>query len=820
MWYSGEVKLTPQLVIEARKELAKRSLASFAKQAWPVLEPATELKWGWALDGICEHLEAVTDGRIKRLLMTVPPGSMKSLLTGVIWPAWEWGPKGNAWKRYLCTAHKQDLAVRDNLKCRRLIQSPWYQKMWNVPLAGDQNAKTKFENTASGFREAMAFTSMTGSRGDCLLGSTIVQTEDGPKTIEHLVKCSYSGNVLSYDSNTGRVVYRRVQAVARRSSPDFYRLHFASGSVVECTGDHRIYTSRGYVEARLLSSDDICLRSVRNSGKAECVPAKKGSEARGGSGLLQQSMHPNCYKYQVRQVGKILHNLREQGATRQGRLFASMFGSVKRTQEGSSLRVSRHSVRDVQYHVQAEKQGSCSPLLLEAMRGYRPFKGNAGIGKSRMEERREREKVSSDINVSIPKDAPKDHQSGRGVLRGVFEPIRFAGSPHRRERGQQCLEELGHVMQELPYEMARCGSFDTQEDTVALVERVCEPAVVYDIQVEGTRCFFANGTLVHNCVILDDPHSVDDANSTTRLAADILTFREALPTRINNDQSAIVIIMQRLNQGDVAAVAKELGYEHLMIPMRFEVDRKCYTSIGWEDPRTDEGELMFPERFGEKQVEELEKTLMAYGTASQLQQRPAPREGGLFKHAWFQPIAVMPNNVQRTVRAWDLAATAKSTSNDPDYSVGLRMAVTDDGLYIVEHVRRFRGTPMEVEAEIAATASLDGPDVTIYLDQDPGAAGKGWLNILIQKLAGYAIKTDRPTGDKATRAAPLASQAEAGNVRILITGDPVKDAWVQPFLDEAGLFPAVKHDDQVDAAGSAFRELALGAKAFTYSGWL
>ena len=146
-------------------ELCQRSLAEFAQQAWHVLEPSTPLKWGWCLDAICEHLEAVNSGQIKRLLMNVPPGSMKSLLTGVIFPAWEWA-RGEQEYRYLGTAHNQTLAVRDNMKCRRLIQSEWYKSMFAVELTSDQNAKTKFENSKTGFREAMSFTGMTGSRGD------------------------------------------------------------------------------------------------------------------------------------------------------------------------------------------------------------------------------------------------------------------------------------------------------------------------------------------------------------------------------------------------------------------------------------------------------------------------------------------------------------------------------------------------------------------------------------------------------------------------------------------------------------------------------
>lgn len=157
---------------------AEASLAEFAKQAWHVLEPSTLLKWGWALDAICMHLQAVSDGDMKRLLVNVPPGSMKSLLTSVIWPAWEWGPLDMPGMRYLSTSHKQDLAVRDNLKCRRLIQSEWYQERWPVRLTSDQNAKTKFENDKTGFREAMSFTSMTGSRGDRVILDDPLSVDD------------------------------------------------------------------------------------------------------------------------------------------------------------------------------------------------------------------------------------------------------------------------------------------------------------------------------------------------------------------------------------------------------------------------------------------------------------------------------------------------------------------------------------------------------------------------------------------------------------------------------------------------------------------
>lgn len=154
---------------EVTRQTCRRSLANFAARAWPVIEPGTPLVWGWALDVMCEHLEAVSRGEIKRLLINVPPGLMKSNLVNVLWPAWEWGPLGRPELRYIGTAHRGDLAVRDSMRCRRLVQSDWYQRLWPLKITSDQNSKTKFENVATGFREAIPFGSLTGSRGDRIL---------------------------------------------------------------------------------------------------------------------------------------------------------------------------------------------------------------------------------------------------------------------------------------------------------------------------------------------------------------------------------------------------------------------------------------------------------------------------------------------------------------------------------------------------------------------------------------------------------------------------------------------------------------------------
>lgn len=449
-------------LVELDREIAKRSFAEFCKMAWHVLEPATPLKWGWCLDAICEHLQAVHDGEIKRLLMNVPPGCMKSLTTGVFFPAWEWGAGGRPDLRFLTTAHKETLAIRDNMKCRRLIQSEWFQKRWPITLTGDQNAKTKFENTETGFRESMAFRSLTGSRGDR--------------------------------------------------------------------------------------------------------------------------------------------------------------------------------------------------------------------------------------------------------------------------------------------------------------------------------------------IIIDDPLSVDDAFSEAALDATEQTFLEAVPSRINNEDSAIIVIMQRLHERDTSGIilSHDLGYTHLMLPMRFEPERRCVTSIGFSDPRTTPGELLFPERFSEAQVSDLEKTMGSYATAGQFQQRPVPRGGGLFKSEWIQHWDKLPERFDSAVISWDMTFKDSDTS---DFVVGQVWGKKDGCFYLVD---QFRGRWDFVKTlEMFVAAAKKYPRVTRKLVEDK-ANGSAIISTLKRKVSGIIPIT--PKESKEARASAVTTLWEARNVFL---PPPDRYPWVaEEFIPELLSFPSGAHDDQCFAAGT------------------
>ncbi|WP_194291674.1 phage terminase large subunit [Rhizobium sp. ICMP 5592] len=451
-----------------------RSLAGFVREAWHVVEPAVDYVHGWHIDAICRHLEAVTSGEITRLLINVPPGTMKSLLCGVFWPAWEWGPRNRPELRYLGSSYSEHYAKRDNRRMRDLVASEWYQALWGDRVKLTRSGEMAFANTRTGFRQGVPFSRLTGGRGDR--------------------------------------------------------------------------------------------------------------------------------------------------------------------------------------------------------------------------------------------------------------------------------------------------------------------------------------------VIIDDPHSVDGAESEAERLSTIRTFRESVPTRLNDPQrSAIVVVMQRLHEADVSGtiLSLGLGYEHLMLPMEFEPERRCRTLIGFTDPRTGEGELLFPERFPRAVVERDKLPLGSYAVAGQFQQRPSPRSGGLFQRGDFEIVDAVPAAAKRC-RAWDFAASKARPGRQPDWTVGLRMAEAD-GIFYVETIARGRWSPAEVERNLKNMATQDGPTVMIRMPQDPGAAGKADAETKIKLLAGFPIRVLSITGDKATRAKPASAQAEAGNVKLL------RGEWNEAFLDEICGFPNAQFDDQVDAFADALNELALGS---------
>jgi predicted phage terminase large subunit-like protein len=164
-----------------QSELAKRSLAEFVKKSWHVLEQSEPLQWGWHLDAICDHVQALLEGRIpkRKLLINVPPGSMKSRIVSVCAPAWYW--INNPWWRAIFASANPRVTIRDSVYCRQLIESAWYQESFKPDwtFAADQNAKSLYYTTRGGLRMAVSVNAaITGDRAHALFWDDLLDAKD------------------------------------------------------------------------------------------------------------------------------------------------------------------------------------------------------------------------------------------------------------------------------------------------------------------------------------------------------------------------------------------------------------------------------------------------------------------------------------------------------------------------------------------------------------------------------------------------------------------------------------------------------------------
>lgn len=319
-------------------------------------------------------------------------------------------------------------------------------------------------------------------------------------------------------------------------------------------------------------------------------------------------------------------------------------------------------------------------------------------------------------------------------------------------------------------------------------------------------------------LFVDDPHNLSDTLSLSEKSLQTVAdwFDMVLQTRLNNQKTGfIVLIMQRAHHKDLTGhiIAKELGYTHLCLPMEYEAN---HPHLWAADPRAIEGELLCPARIGTAEAVGLKKAMGSYASAGQLQQRPAPREGGIIKRAWFQFVAAAPANLERVVRWWDMAATEKKAGNNPDFTAGAKVGMDAEGNAYVMHVVAEQVSSFEAETLIKNTAGMDGMDTDIWMEQEPGSAGKALINIYSRKLSGqmgHKFRGEPSTGSKDTYVDVLAAAMESGTVFFVRGTGSVPPAWIEALMDSACSFPNADHDDDIESVAKAYCKLATRIKA-------
>lgn len=150
-----------------REEFASPGgLYKFVKHFWPIIEPDTPMQEGWAMEAVCLHLEACADGRIRRLLVNISPGTSKSTLCSVMYPIWLWGPKNRPGERILSMSYSSNLPERDNRKKLLILKSREFKRLYGNRFHLTKEGEQLIQNSRTGYCMALGInSSVTGNRG-------------------------------------------------------------------------------------------------------------------------------------------------------------------------------------------------------------------------------------------------------------------------------------------------------------------------------------------------------------------------------------------------------------------------------------------------------------------------------------------------------------------------------------------------------------------------------------------------------------------------------------------------------------------------------
>lgn len=701
-------------------------------------EVSPTFTWDWAhLAYIRRQLDRVTAGEVKRLMLFMPPRHGKSEQVTVRYPVWRL--KCDPTLRVIVGAYNQTLVNRFSRKSRRLAQG-------QIELSEDRAAVEEWETAAGGtFRAVGVGSGITGQGGDlviiddpvksreeansetyrervwdwytddlytrlepdaaiilimCMTGDTPVLMADG--TERPLREIKVGDQVATYDN--GRLATSIVKNHRSNGLDSIFRIKTTCGKIVHANERHPFLVQE---------NGQLKWIRLRNLTMAHRIVTVRGN---GASGKARPA------------VLRDAKNLSARGATAP-HITAKSIGQTE-----IALRL------PVRNRAATYASSTATELLLpNTMPCLRlkaasvPFVGNrqgttcARIGAA---------------NCALITATKRTRSEG---FCATTVTLRW-DTPRRRQPHSPLL--------------------NISDFTTAQIESIDPAGVeeVFDIQIDRTENFIANGLVSHN-------------------------------TRWHSDDLAGRIL------------ASEDGPQWTVISLPAEAEKN--------DPlgRT-EGAALCPERYDLAALARIH-AILGNSYYALYQQRPTPLEGGMFKRPWFEIVDAAPFNAER-VRYWDKAGTAGGGA----YSCGVLMCRDTLQRFCIEDVVRGQWSALEREQVIKQTAMADDArygQVAIWQEQEPGSGGKESAEATVRNLAGHIIHTERVTGDKVTRAEPYAAQCEGKNVKL------VKGAWNGAYLEELTGFPHGKYKDQVDASSGAFNKLANigmnGQQLATAFGW-
>lgn len=709
-----------------------------------------------------------------------------SILVSVLFPAWAWIQDPRL--RFIFASYSGSLSTKHSVDRRTVIESQWYQNQWGdrVRLSTDQNVKTEFTNDKRGHMIATSMLgTVTGRGGDCCSASTNILTESGDEVPIAEFENRIGTKVWSMNPN-GELELATVVAWRKVLTNETIDIQTNSGNRIRCTPDHRIMSKKsGFKSAELLRpgiDKAICVQNVCQ------MRSPKIKEWHGLLGVLQnyfvsKSIAELSQLWKEVRKGAIqlsqVHNER----LYQFLLFREMFlvASLQKKKAMPCLwGISPGSAYEILFswlqtkgHCPNEKEGLSWPEL------------HCGIPRNQTNcfEARWLQMYEMWDPSEIQKDTSCWSQAS-------VKPYSSSQKPrYTRQQNEELTNDVPAMS---------CQSPQVLWSGIESINRTRKNEYVYDIQVAGNRNFFANGILVHNCVIIDDPHDPKIAQSETQRKTTIDAFKRTFTTRIDDKRKGrMVVVMQRLHQDDLTGYLLEHGgWEHLCVPA--EADSKQTVVFPLSDRKIirNHGDILHPEREGPKEISQQKRDLGSYEYAAQYQQAPAPKEGGIVKRGWWKFYKSIPAGIEQQILVCD--ASFKETKSG-SFVVIQAWGRKGSNAYLLDQLRKRMDFPSTLISLKSMAAKWPRANAKLIEERANGAA---IISMLRNELSG--IIALNPKESKEARLSAVSPQIEAGNVWL---PDPSIAEWVEDFMLEFDLFPNGKYDDQVDGTAYALMKL-------------
>ena len=888
----------------------ENSLSEFIRGAWHILEPDNPYVHNWHVDAITEHLEAVSRGHIKRLLINMSPRMAKSLIVSVFWPAWTW-----TWKpshQWLCGSYALNLAIRDTMKMRRVIESEWYQSKWGdkVRLLPDQNKKDEFGNTKTGHRIAVAVNSSGTGKGcntlivddgnkagdanslvklaatnywfdnemttrlndkrkdsmvivmqrlsDCLLPDTKIATINGSIPII---------NIGEGDMVLGSSGYVRVIGTACKpfNNISLSIKVYGDVDVINVTGDHRFMCAGGWVEAKDLTDGDILEQNISWLGKLkDSVPDMIKPRYVDPPKVTSRISYASAKKYNVSKSileSAMIHTKNNTDAAKRvgmgsrytfeqycglfkvsrckernpvvpdivnrgtfwyfvGYWLAEGFVSQQRQSYHIVLTTGRHSKNDmlriqeffISFNIPCSVKDVLDNVTRLDIHSYQIGKYLIDLFGSGAKHKFIDSSILS-LPVSFIHELIRGYVAGDGSLtdKVVSSYWRVSSVSLRLLQGIRLLL----LKLNIPSQLTKAN---IRTDT-KYFDRIDRYGNIYPYKIKSCGYIYTLRFYCYDAGFLgvsgNKPKNRHIYINNMTLYSKIRSITRKVYSGevydIQTESGDFVCGVSTLHNCDLAGHVLEKGsWDHLILPMEYdELGVQSKTSLDYFDPRIDDGELLFPERFPDSVIKELKNDLGSIGYASQYQQSPVPTGGNIVKREYFKFYTAIPE-FDYIVHSWDFTFKGSKSS---DYVAGGAIGIKGANKYIL---------PKVIHEKLNFIAALNSiKSFTAFADSHYGnhrdviieakANGEAIIDSVRNEISG--VIPFNPKDSKEARASAVAPQIEAGNVYLpdTLVFDDAK-SWVDDFITEWIRFPYSKHDDFVDFLSQALIRISNAPK--------